>query len=665
MDSAGIPYQGATGGAIGFRVLPVQHLGVEEESEEDQPPELISVKACSSRDALPLPQQTPPSLHPVGRRSPQSALCQQGDTSCLRLWGWIISMMPYAFLTGPWYLNWTPFNDLLVKEGVYAWLCSSPGALETPIGGVGGEGLHDGGSREGFVRGRCLAQEEALSNLFTVVSMTTFCCSVFSGLLLDHVGARMCAVTGWSLMIGGWLLVCCSSSRFNGYGVGLGLLGASIDAAFFPLIAEARHSGPKSGFAVATLGACRSGAFSVPLALRALNSRAGLSLSALSIFVGVIPCLLCVVVALLCLPPGIPLYTLIKARKTRRGPPLSTQAALADGLSGGVVVNPCFSSASRQKATEAVEEKSALPISEDSGEERSRVSLEAQRKTRQLQQLIENLHEQQDERLQEVVQTQSPPASGSYQGSQHAFLVDIVSELRSPHFLFLVPVAFTNVLSASFYLPSGSYLLPDAYDMSQVAHILPCVFAPIWGYAADVVGVVPTMAVCNLVALTAHALLLPLPAAPLAQQEASAVLSAARLGFLATQVYCYCNVVFSARNLGTLIGITWTIAGLGPLVAGTMRQRSLETGDFRSMLSITVGLAGINVILIAALFFLLRKRPVTACRQREDERPHIHSHNARAQKKAPIFVAIDRCSKWWHARGTSTQGLSTAESMLP
>ncbi|XP_026193616.1 uncharacterized protein LOC34619565 [Cyclospora cayetanensis] len=554
--------------------------------------------------------------------------------------------MPYAFLTGPWYLNWTPFNDLLVKEGVYAWLCSSPGALETPIGGVGGEGLHDGGSREGFVRGRCLAQEEALSNLFTVVSMTTFCCSVFSGLLLDHVGARMCAVTGWSLMIGGWLLVCCSSSRFNGYGVGLGLLGASIDAAFFPLIAEARHSGPKSGFAVATLGACRSGAFSVPLALRALNSRAGLSLSALSIFVGVIPCLLCVVVALLCLPPGIPLYTLIKARKTRRGPPLSTQAALADGLSGGVVVNPCFSNARARtagfsestaaKATTCATVAAALArTAADTGEKDGDLAVAA----------AAGDPLASEESLLGMRGRRSPPASGSYQGSQHAFLVDIVSELRSPHFLFLVPVAFTNVLSASFYLPSGSYLLPDAYDMSQVAHILPCVFAPIWGYAADVVGVVPTMAVCNLVALTAHALLLPLPAAPLAQQEASAVLSAARLGFLATQVYCYCNVVFSARNLGTLIGITWTIAGLGPLVAGTMRQRSLETGDFRSMLSITVGLAGINVILIAALFFLLRKRPVTACRQREDERPHIHSHNARAQKKAPIFVAIDRCSR--------------------
>ena len=208
-------------------------------------------------------------------------------------------------------------------------------------------------------------------------------------------------------------------------------------------------------------------------------------------------------------------------------------------------------------------------------------------------------------------ESKSPPETFS------VFTANLMSEVSSPRFLLLVPTAFINVLNASFYLPSTAYLMPDAYSMNQIAHMFPFVFAPLWGLVADYVGIVPTMASCNLVTILAHALLLPRHLRG-GRQQASAIFSAMRLGFLASQVYCYSNTTFSARNTGTLIGITWTLAGLDPIAAGAMRKRGLETGNFRAMLATTVGLAVLNAIIIAVLFYLIKKKSVTSYRLKED-----------------------------------------------
>lgn len=670
----------------------------------------------------------PTSDLPVARNPPYPTRCKRRPDSCRSLWTWLIPMLPYAFLTGPWFLNWTPFSDLLVRTGVYSWLCTGADAVP-PEGGDS-------------TVGACLAQQEALSSLFTIASTTTFCCSVLSGLMLDHLGSATCALVGWLMMALGWALLASSSQRFVAYPTALGFLGSSVDAAFFSLITEARRSGRKSSFVVSTLGACRSGAFALPLALRALSIQLGISFPAVCLFIGIIPCVYCIALVILCLPKQMPLLSHFRARQRQGGPPTpfgtpEERAVVVEGLEEQLRQRTSRFRAAREQQTQQNNQKMQKEV-QSVPEEPSQLSSgnkwtlppsqqqhQRQQEQEHPEQLNRNPHaERHETHIPEGMQQQTeqtepqqqlprlnepklpalhlvarlpqggpePPApTGSFpqlqpataaadvaaeaantkaavaevvagkaavegagaaaaasqieakarereapllsssdvfiqqagverarqRGASSVFVSNLLSEIRSPRFLLLVPFAFLNVLNVSFYLPSTAYLMPDAYKMNQVTHMFPFAFAPIWGLVADFIGIVPTMIICNLVTLTAHALLLPSSPSP-AHQRASAVLSAMRLSFLASQIYCYSNTTFSARNAGTLIGVTWTVAGLGPVAAGAMRAKGMETGAFRQMLGVTVGFAAGNTLLLGVLYYLVRKQPFTSYRQQED-----------------------------------------------
>lgn len=222
------------------------------------------------------------------------------------------------------------------------------------------------------------------------------------------------------------------------------------------------------------------------------------------------------------------------------------------------------------------------------------------------------------------------------------FILRLKREMGDPRFYLLVLFAFINVLNTSFYLPSTVYLMSTGYTANQLAHVFPFVVAPFWGFIADWAGIVPTMAACNLATIAAHSLLLPQSPSTL-QQGVSAVFSVIRLSFMASQVYCYSNQTFSRLNTGTLIGITWSLAGLGPVAAGAMRKRGLEEDAFRRMLGITVSLAAFNEALLAVLYFITRRQPFTVYRQMEERDQTAKERDTANPLRAPIPKAVADC----------------------
>ncbi|KAL8436497.1 hypothetical protein Efla_006748 [Eimeria flavescens] len=825
---------------------------------------------------------------PVASPSSHARRCGARVSSCVGLSSWLLPLLPYAFLTGPWFFNWTPFNELLLQVGVYAWLCEEPEALLSlrppPEGGD--------------AAAACSAQQEALSSLFTVASSAAFCCSLLSGLLLDHLGATVCASVGWAAMAAGWLLLATSSKHFSAYPAAMGLLGSAVDAAFFPLIAEARRCGPCSGFAVSTLGACRSGAFALPLALRALHADAGLSVRSICFLVGLLPCLCCVLLAYTCLPHRVPLadscrawnapprmrpprelsrrrdyelaeliglemrsrtghYAPLPRRRSRRplsthqptmlpipeespqpssntdllftntlpsqqqqqqqqqqaqqqgeqqqqqqaqqqedrqqqqqegqkkqqqqeaqqqeerqqqqhgqqqqqqgdqpspgetaapedeqqqqtqlatpslpaisfhlispvdpaNPPTSAAAAAAAGTSAadiaaeaekhaaaaaegakGAAIAAAAEAATAAAAAAAEDDEGGVPPAAEADAQAAAASAAgaaakaaeaaaaeaAAYEAADAADAAEQAAEEELLRLQHrrdallaasraaaarpaaaaaaagAAEAESPTRRSSEGGAPRSFCVNLCEEVCSPLFLLLLPVAFTNVLNAAFYLLAAAYLMPDAYKMNQVAHVfpslvtyvLPCLMAPLWGLAADVFGVVPAMAACNAVAIAAHCLLLQGERPSVGEQRASAVLSAIRVAFLANQVYCFSNRSFSLRNTGTLIGLIWSVAGLGPLAAGAMRKYALETGEFKKMLAVTSMLALLNELLIAFLWCFACMQPLSKYRIKEDRRRR-DSQLSHRPLRAPLPTNLfNRCCRGPHTHAAAPQ----------
>lgn len=157
-----------------------------------------------------------------------------------------------AAVSGPFFFNWPPAQQLLLRAGAYHWLCDD----DTLVHGGGGS---------------CVEQAEAVRALMPAGVASMFIFAFFGGLTLDYGGPKLAALLGLALQISGWLLLCFGRPSLRStYLIATVLMGLGNDPTQFALLNGANRMPRHRTAAIGILMATRTLGFAVPSVLNAL-----------------------------------------------------------------------------------------------------------------------------------------------------------------------------------------------------------------------------------------------------------------------------------------------------------------------------------------------------------------------------------------------------------
>ncbi|PFH34758.1 transporter, major facilitator family protein [Besnoitia besnoiti] len=524
----------------------------------------------------------------------------------LSRWAVLLLYCVYCVFSGPAYINWTPIADVLFKAGAYEWRCQ--GAVTSPDLPLVGDGM-----------AKCEDQEADVNRLFTITAASHFFFSFIGGSLLDTIGPKATAIVGLISSMTGWVLLGLANEHLLTYIPGCLFMGAGLDTTYFPLLSGANLFPGHVATVKAVFGAALSFSFLVPVAVRAVSFESGGAVHHRLIF--------CCFGGI-CLGFSLLIALLVIPQRPWRAPYRPFGQQLRDQpLAGGCGVAtqsgqrlPCAGVESEEQVPSEGGEESQLPervccaavaVPHPSCEEGSPVPPSSSRfppiaivggahggsKALRIegQAGASNSRTRTGGRRWSILSRLSPVRSGARQPPcnlpekllQH--LRTMQRDFWSTLFLPIVPFFCVALTSVVFFIPSARHLMPDAYTANRIIQIFSFIPCPLFGYIADIWGIMPVMYICNLCGLLSFILAM-VPAIPAAAplQFAASILSASQLSFLVCQICCYVAETFDEENQGKLIGLLCSVAGLTSLSAHPIMDYSVRSGFRPALLSFIV-----------------------------------------------------------------------------
>ncbi|XP_053991596.1 arginine transporter 1-like isoform X2 [Hylaeus volcanicus] len=145
------------------------------------------------------------------------------------------------------YNNWDGFAELLYRDGVYRWHCTSDELTRSEI---------------------CKVQRRKIEQLFYFASGAEYSVGVIAGFLFDFWGPRYCGLTGMCILFLGLLALIVSSQSLPLYILSLVLMGSSTNIVGFPGLIVGNLFPSHKSHALTLLMACQLGSSFIPVSMR-------------------------------------------------------------------------------------------------------------------------------------------------------------------------------------------------------------------------------------------------------------------------------------------------------------------------------------------------------------------------------------------------------------
>lgn len=183
-----------------------------------------------------------------------------------------------------------PFYDMLLKSNAFAWLC-------------------EGQQEQVVIRGipqpfLCLAQDEAISRIYSLVSGSVLVSSIFAGALNLIIGAKKCGMIGSALIFVGTIIMGVSNETFRAHHIAAVLLGFGMDTVAFPCFNATLLFPGRELFVTSILASGISIGMALPLFMKLLVEKFAIRFSALMIGYAFLAPGLCFVLYTLFYPPN-------------------------------------------------------------------------------------------------------------------------------------------------------------------------------------------------------------------------------------------------------------------------------------------------------------------------------------------------------------------------
>ncbi|PFH36991.1 transporter, major facilitator family protein [Besnoitia besnoiti] len=469
----------------------------------------------------------------------------------------LVIYMLYAVLTSSVYFGWRSMSAMLFKSGQFSWVCDSEEKLEAE----NSEYL-------------CELQDTKVQSLFTIAMACHFTCSALAGYLLDTVGPKVVALLGQAFNALAWILLAFSGPGFRAVYPAFVFMGAGADVSVYPTLLIVSLFPGSTALIMASLGACISTSFFVPLVLRTIWDTTGISFQAVCIGYAVAGPILCAVLAVFFIP--------LKAFK---GVDTFTAAVEAEKVAN-VAAGPAKSEAD-------VYQTAVTECSEPGAGEHP--------ENHQNQAVVADLAS--DPRLEKQ--------KVSFSSQACTFL----------YFGICLYFTVCGWVMAYYQEAAGRFLSKNAEYTLEIMTPLSTIPCLIFGVVINRIGIMPVILTLNTIGLFTYVCVVA--AESVVAQYFSVVFFFMYISIFTTQMYVFVEATFDSAHFGKLIGFASLIGGLLSLISNVLYGDvtvGLLNGNTQP---VVMALIVVLVLMYPLLLFMQKKKMMKEKHQQEDIRNRV------------------------------------------
>ncbi|KFG41369.1 transporter, major facilitator family protein [Toxoplasma gondii p89] len=485
----------------------------------------------------------------------------------------LVIYMIYALLTSSVYFGWRSMSAMLFKSGQFSWVCTGESADTSP--------------EEGETDYLCALQDTKVQSLFTIAMACHFTCSAVAGYLLDTVGPKAVALLGQTFNALAWILLAFSGPNFRSVYPAFVFMGAGADVSVYPTLLIVNLFPGSTALIMATLGACISLSFFVPLVLRTMWESTGISFEAVCIGYAVAGPILCAVVAFFFIP--------FKAFKG------------VDNFSACVEAEKLANSPTAQSSPKAVDS----PPCDDGASSRGRLA------------------------VSHNTERTAPDDEQEKDNTERISLSDLACDPRfkkqkvsfsSQAFTFLyfgICLYFTvcGWVMAYYQEAAGRFLCKDAEYTLEILTPLSTIPCLLFGVVINRIGIMPVILMLNTIGLLTYVCVVA--AESVVAQYFSVIFFFMYISIFTTQMYVFVESTFDSAHFGKLIGVASLIGGLLSLISNVLYGDvtvGMLNGDTRP---VVIALLAVIILMYPILLAMRTKRNRKKQMEQEDIRSRV------------------------------------------